>query len=101
MLFEGKGMETKTTNYQGTLITFMTLPGNDLLLKTKDVCRVLDIIDRPVGTELSQLSLDFAGAVYLAMQYDANFAKWLNETFAGYNLETLVRPECDDDWNLK
>jgi hypothetical protein len=91
-------MEVTTADYKGNPITFVKLPGNGLLLKTKDVCKVLGITDRPAGNELSQPELDLASAVNLAMSDDPDFAMWLNETFAGYNLETLVRSKWDDDW---
>jgi hypothetical protein len=94
-------METFTANYDGKQISFLKLPDNDLLLRTKDICRILGILDRPDDSALGQPCLDLASAANLALASDPEFAMWLNETFAGYNLETLVHPRCDDDWNFE
>ena len=93
-------METSVANYQGKPISFLILAGNDLVLRTIDVCGVLGIVDRPGGSVLGQPCLDLASAVNLALAQDPEFAMWLNETFVGYNLETLVHPRCADNWNF-
>ena len=87
-------------NYAGESISCLRLPDNDLLLKTQDVCRILGISNRPAGSALDQPCLDLASAINLASP-DDQFAMWLTETFAGYNPETLVHPQCDDDWNIE
>ena len=93
-------METHVANFQGKPISFLKLPGNGLLLRTTDFCGVLGIIERPAGTALSKPCLDLASAVSLSMADNPDFAMWLNETFVGYNFETLVHPGCDDAWNF-
>ena len=82
-------------------IRFLELQDNDLLLNTKDVLAVLGINDRPQGSDLSEPHLDLTSAVGVSNGKDDDFSIWLNETFSGYNLETLVRPSCDDEWNFK
>jgi len=94
-------METSIVNYESKPILFLKLPGNDLLLKTTDICNVLGIVDRPANSALARPCLDLASAVNLALAQDEDFGMWLTETFAGYNLETLVHPVCDDDWNFR
>ena len=91
-------MEYFTVEYKGREIACLRFPDKGLLLKTKDICAILNIVERPYGHELSAPSLDLASASMLAYVRDSDFAEWLTETFASYNLETLVRPMSDDDW---
>ena len=91
-------MDVRTAEYNEQQIRFLELPPSGLLLNTKDVCMVLGIIERPEGDELADPSLDLTSAVLIAAGYDDAFAMWLHETFAGYDIETLVGPPLDDDW---
>lgn len=90
-------MVVHISNYKGIKIRFVSLPNNGLLLNTKDVCSVLKINNRPAGSVLSGPCIDLAGAINVAAS-DTDFGMWLNETFANYNPQTLVHPQCDDDW---
>lgn len=93
--------EILQADYNSMLIRVMKLPGNGLLLNTKDVCQVLDITHRPAGSELASPCLDIASAVKIASSCDDDdFAMWVSEAFFGYALETLVHPRVDDDWNV-
>ncbi len=92
-------MEVMTYEYNGKPVTYMKLSGNDLLLKTTDVCGILGITDRPAGTELSQPSLNLVSAIRIADSHNTDFSMWLMESFGRYNVETLVHPNVDDDWN--
>lgn len=94
-------MNVQIAEYNGQQIRFLEGPGNEVLLNTKDVCRVLDITERPDRTELSQPSLDLASAIGVAAARDEDFALWLDERFVPYNPQALVRPNLDDDWNFK
>ena len=92
-------METLIASYKGTPILFVPVETNGLLLKTTDICNVLGINERPVDSALSKPSMNLTTAVTLAKRIDADFAMWLNETFAGYDLETHDEPfKSDDDW---
>ena len=93
-------MNIKQKRFQNRIIRYLELPKKDLLLNTKDVLAVLHITKRPEGSVLAGSCLDLASAVRLAAGKDAAFARWLNEAFAGYNLELLVHPKCDDEWNF-
>ncbi len=93
-------MVVHTSDYKGNKIRFIKLPGNELLLNTKDICSVLRISNRPVGTALSQPCMDLASAINAAGS-NTDFVMWLNETFTNCNLATLVHPQCDDDWNFR
>lgn len=96
----GIEMEISTSEYDGNEIRFLRLPENGLLLNTKDVCGLLGVKVRPPGTALSQPCLDLASAIGIAGQNNADFAMWLNEAFAGYDLETLIHPRCNDEWSF-
>lgn len=94
-------METSISNYKGRPVSFLKLPDNHVLLKTIDICDILEIDERPTGTVIAQPCLDLASAVNLALANDPEFAMWLNETFAGFNPETSVHPKCDDNWKFQ
>ena len=88
-------MENKTATFNGTIIRYVTFgkDGNDLLLNTEDICRVLGITDRPEGTDLALKDMDLQSAGVYALRYDNDeFFEWLQEEFAGYSLEVLLRP---------
>jgi prophage antirepressor-like protein len=93
-------LNVQIAEYNGQQIRFLEGPGNEVLLNTKDVCRVLDITERPDRTDLSQPSLDLASAIGVAAARDEDFALWLDERFVQYNPQALVRPNLDDDWNF-
>ena len=93
-------MTVQFADYNTCRIRFRTLPENGLLLYTSDICSVLEITDRPAGSVLSTPYMDLASAVIVAGEKDIDFAMWLNETFASYNLEQQVHPQCDDDWKF-
>jgi hypothetical protein len=88
-------VENKTAAFNGTIIRYVTFgkDGNDLLLNTEDICRVLGITDRPEGTDLALKDMDLQSAGVFALRYDKHlFFEWLQEEFAGYSLEVLLRP---------
>jgi hypothetical protein len=61
-------------------------------------CKVLGINERPEGTDLAQKDMDLAsGGVYALKCENVKFFEWLQEEFAGYSLEVLVRPS-DRSW---
>ena len=71
-------------------------------LNTEDVCSVLGNIERPEGTDLAESSLDLASAVNVALPLNEDFAMWLNERFAQYDLETLAPPPLTaEDWDIR
>lgn len=89
-------MDNKIADFNGTNIRYVSFgkDGNDLLLNTEDVCRVLGITERPEGTDLGLKDMDLASAGVYAMKYDnVKFFEWLQEEFAGYSLEVLLRPQ--------
>lgn len=88
------------SEYHDSRIRFITLPDNGLLLNTIDVCSILGITDRPAGSVLSLPCLDLASAVIEAGAQNIDFAMWLNETFASYNSQQLLYPQCDDNWKF-
>lgn len=90
-------MVVHTSVYKGVKVRFINLPDNGLLLNTKDICSVLKVTNRPVGTVLSGPCIDLASAINVAAS-NTDFVMWLNGTFANYDLQTLVHPQCDDDW---
>jgi len=74
--------------YKGKIVRFLETPENGLLIQTKDICAVVELKECPTHEWL-----DLVEAISIAGKNDAtDFAMWLNETFAGYELETLVRP---------
>ena len=93
-------MNVQKKEFRNSTIRFLELPDNDLLLNTKDVLAVLAITDRPEGSDLAEPCLDLVSAVNMASGNNDDFAMWLNESFAAYNLETLVHPNCEDEWNF-
>jgi hypothetical protein len=94
-------METLIAQYKGTQISFLQLPDNGLLLKTKDILKVLGIPERSVGIALRKPCLNLYDAFSLARSHDPEFASWLDQTFAKYELTTLVVPECGEEWHFK
>lgn len=93
-------MNVQQKEFRHRVIRYLELPDNDLLLNTKDVLAVLGITDRPQGSALAEPCLDLVSAVTVAAGNNNDFAMWLNESFASYNVETLVHPNCDDEWNF-
>ena len=93
-------MNVQKKEFRNSTIRYLELPDNDLLLNTKDVLAVLAITDRPQGGNLAEPCLDLASSVNVASGSNDDFAMWLNESFADYNLETLVHPNCEDEWNF-
>lgn len=93
-------MNVKNTQYKEHTIRYLELPDNDLLLNTKDVLSVAGIKERPQGSDLAESCIDLTSAVTAVAGNSVDFATWLNETFSGYNLQTQLRPKCDDEWNF-
>ena len=93
-------MNVQKKEFRNSTIRYLELPDNDLLLNTKDVLAVLAITDRPQGGNLAEPCLDLASAVNVASGNNNDFAMWLNKSFAEYNLETSVHPNCEDEWNF-
>lgn len=88
-------MENKTAAFNATMIRYVTFgtDGKDLLLNTEDICRVLDITNRPEGTDLAFKDMDLQSASLYALRYDNNeFFEWLQEEFVGYSPEVLLKP---------
>jgi hypothetical protein len=85
-------MEIKTTTFDGKPIHYKILTDNGMLLKKEDVISVIGISDP--SPEL--LSLDLQDSIYFALaNQQETFAEWLQKNFAGYSLETLIRPGPD------
>lgn len=93
-------MNVKNAQYKEHTIRYLELPDNELLLNTKDVLTVLGISERQQGSDLAESCLDLTSAVTAAARNSDDFVMWLNETFSGYNLQTLLRPKYDDEWNF-
>jgi len=91
-------MQVFVAHFKDKSIRYMTLPGNGLLINTKDYCRIAGIAERPREHVLAQPCLDLASATNFAGSED--FAIWLVESFAGYDVETLVHPICNDEWSF-
>lgn len=91
-------MKVRQKSYQKNTIRYLELPENDLLLNTKDVLAALGVADRPQGSVLAEPCIDLASAMTAALGTDAALAEWLIEEFGGYKKETLVHPQCGDDW---
>jgi hypothetical protein len=55
-----ENVENKTADFNGTTVRYVTFgkDGNDLLMNTEDVCRVLGISERPEGTDLALKDMD-------------------------------------------
>lgn len=87
-------MQSSTTEYEGHRIRSLEVPPNGLLLNTADILTILGQ-EGEMGTDLGEPSLDLAGATRLAFACNDEFGEWLVDTFAGYSLETPVRPV---DW---
>lgn len=86
--FQTEGnVENKTPAFNPTMIRYVTFgtDGNDLLLNTEDICKVLGITERPEGTDLALKGMDLQSAGLYALRYDNNeLFEWLQEQFAGY-----------------
>jgi len=93
-------MNVQQKEFRNSTIRYLELPDKDLLLNTKDVLAVLGITDRPQGSDLAGSCLDLASAVNVAIGNNDDFAIWLIGSFAGYNQVTLLRPNCEDEWNF-
>ncbi len=94
-------MKVTNYNYKGKPIRVLTeLLDKGILFNTKDICTILNIKERPSGSDLSSSCLDLASAVNIVGSYNKDFAIWLNETFIEYNINTLVHPKCNDDWDF-
>jgi hypothetical protein len=91
-------MQVFVANFNNNPIRYIKLPDNGLLINTKDYCLIAGITERPSGHVLAQPCLDIVSAINFSGS--ADFAIWLNETFVGYNIETLVHPTCNDEWNF-
>ena len=93
-------METKTAYFNNTPIRYYTFgkDNRDLLLNTADICKILGITERPEESDLAEQDIDLASAgVYAMNNENVKFFEWLQEEFAGYSLEVLVRPS-DRSW---
>ena len=89
-------MENKTADFNGTTIRYITFgnDGNDLLLNTEDVCKVLGITEHREGTDMALQDMDLGQRGVYAVKYDnVEFFEWLQEEFAGYSLEVLLRSQ--------
>lgn len=96
-------MNVEKANYKGNLIRYMIVSDNGILLNTKDVCAVL-CASGTCGETFKDACMDIASVIKAAFtegRDEAEFVDWLEETFVGYELRTPIRPNCDDDWDLK
>lgn len=86
-------MEKQIAEYDEQTITFYGSE-HDILLDTADVCRIAGIPDseREQETDLGMPTVDLVTAISVVQPYDEDFAEWLLEYFAGYNVEVYVRP---------
>jgi hypothetical protein len=83
---------------------YTIVSGNEILLNTKDVCRVLAINKRlPIGI-LRHPCMDLASIIEAALpegKDDVEFIDCLEANFVGYEIRTPIRPNCDDDWKFE
>lgn len=94
-------MKIKEKTYKDTKLRFIEILENGLLLNTKDFCKILKISERELNSELSSPSLDLVSAINITLsEQDKEFSEWLIMSFDGYDRETLIRPNSDDDWNF-
>lgn len=97
-------MNVQKINYEKNTIRYQVVSDNGILLNTKDVCSVLNITMRTAGGIFCEPCMDVAEVIEAALtdgHDDVEFLDWLEVTFIGYELRTPIRPNCDDDWNLK
>jgi hypothetical protein len=97
-------MNVETADYKGNIIRYTVVSDNGILLNTKDVCAVLGISERNPNDIYCEPCMDVAGVIEASFtegRNDEEFIDWLQETFIGYELRTPIRPNCDDDWDLK
>jgi hypothetical protein len=89
---------TSIADYYGIPIRCRTLPDNNILLNTDDVCHVLRITNRAVDDDLNISSLDLVSSVSIASTYNIDFTQWLNRTFSTYKQENSMRAEYENIW---
>ena len=89
--------DISTHQYEGNTFRYIKLPDKDILFNTKDICKICNIEERS-GDILNKPCLDLISAIG-STWHNPDFATFLNETFREYNMETLVHPNCDNDWN--
>ncbi len=97
-------MKTQTTNYKEQSIRFTIVSDNGILLNTTDICRCLCISERLPDGIFSESCMDIVGVIEACLSNGKNeveFVDWLEKQFVGYEMRTPIRPNCDDDWNLK
>lgn len=96
LMILGGNMEPKRLNFNKATVRYYAFgeADRDLLLDTADVCKILGISQRPEGSDLASKYIDLQSASVYAMQGgNIEFYEWLGESFAGYSLEVLVRPQ--------
>jgi len=92
-------MEVKEASFEGQRLRYLKLPQNGLLFNTKDFCSILNIEEREPHTEFASPCIDFARAV-LGSAGNESFLDWLLQQFSGYEAETSLHPNCNDDWEF-
>ncbi len=73
-------------------------------MNTADICRALGITVRPPGSDLSAPCMDIKSVIKAALAEGKNemeFVERLEKKFTGYEMQTPIRPNCDDNWKLK
>jgi len=70
-------METHSLEYKGKQLRYYTSDDNELLLDTKDLCHILSLTDRELGTELAAPYINYSSALMDTCDKDAEFAAWL------------------------
>jgi hypothetical protein len=86
-------MEKQTVEYNEQPLTYYT-SNNNLLLDTRDVCKIAGIPDSKTekGTDLGEPTCDLVTAITATQSYNEEFSEWLLEYFAGFNVDVKVRP---------
>lgn len=95
-------MQVHTAQYAGQTIRYSIILENGILFNTLDVCRILRIPRRPLSTILYSSCLNMVGIIKMALTDGRNemeLVEWLENNFIGYEIETPVIIECDEEWN--
>jgi len=94
-------MQVQTAEYREQTIRYLIVSDNGILFNTLDVCRVLQIPRRPPGTILYASCINMVGIIKTALtdgREEMELVEWLEKNFIGFEIETPVAAEYDEDW---
>jgi prophage antirepressor-like protein len=94
---EELAMGYTTFEFHGAPLRVLARDGT-LLFNAKDICTILDVRERPSGSDLAADCMDFTTACNLAGSKDSPLVDWLLERFHSHPAETLVHPTTDSEW---